>query len=145
MKKIVRADVDKQLAEIITDPKRLEDLLKLKNTKRGSTLSKQIISRLFGYYVLDEKFFEDDQYTPTMIDFVDSQKITQAVDEAEGKEPPQQTASLPLDLNRTSTNPADIPQAPVDTGLASIQMKQNYDTLFPQDELGSAISKRGMA
>ena len=145
LKKIVRADVDKQLAEIITDPKRLEDLLKLKNTKRGSTLSKQIISRLFGYYVLDEKFFEDDQYTPTMIDFVDSQKITQAVDEAEGKEPPQQTASLPLDLNRTSTNPADIPQAPVDTGLASIQMKQNYDTLFPQDELGSAISKRGMA
>ena len=145
LKKIVRADVDKQLAEIITDPKRLEDLLKLKNTKRGSTLSKQIISRLFGYYVLDEKFFEDDQYTPTMIDFVDSQKITQAVDEAEGKEPPQQTASLPLDLNRTSTNPADIPQAPVDTGLASIQMRQNYDTLFPQDELGSAISKRGMA
>ena len=145
LKKIVRADVDKQLAEIITDPKRLEDLLKLKNTKRGSTLSKQIISRLFGYYVLDEKFFEDDQYTPTMIDFVDSQKITQAVDEAEGKEPPQQTASLPLDFNRTSANPADIPQAPADTGLASIQMRQNYDTLFPQDEIGSAISKRGMA
>ncbi len=61
------------------------------------------------------------------------------------KRTPQQTASLPLDLNRTSTNPADIPQAPVDSGLASIQMRQNYDTLFPQDEIGSAISKRGIA
>ena len=64
LKKIVRSDVDKQLAEIITDPERLKDLLKLKNTKRGSTLSKQIISRLFGYYIFDEKFFQDDQYTP---------------------------------------------------------------------------------
>mgnify|MGYP001337630018 CR=1 FL=1 len=29
----------------------------------------------------DEKLFEDDQYTPTMIDIVDSQKITEAVDQ----------------------------------------------------------------
>jgi len=145
LKKIVRSDVDKQLAEIITDPERLKDLLKLKNTKTGSTLSKQIISRLFGYYIFDEKFFQDDQYTPTMIDFVDSQKITEAVKEAEGEEPPQQTASLPLNLNRSTASPVEMPQTVTDTGLASIQTRQNYDTLFPQDELGSAISKRGMA
>ena len=79
LKKIVRADVDKQLAEIITDPKRLEDLLKLKNVKKDSKYAKQIITRLFGYYIFDERFFEDDQYTPAMIDFVDTQQISQDI------------------------------------------------------------------
>ena len=83
LKKIVRADVDKQLAEIITDPKRLEDLIKLKTMKKDSKAAKQIISRLFGYYIFDERFFEDDQFTPTMIDFVDTNKISQNVKEAE--------------------------------------------------------------
>tara|TARA_R100001594_G_scaffold62451_1_gene96795 strand:- start:310 stop:3426 length:3117 start_codon:yes stop_codon:yes gene_type:complete len=79
LKKIVRSDVDKQLAEIITDPKRLEDLLKLKNVKKDSKAAKQIITRLFGYYIFDERFFEDDQYTPAMIDFVDTQQISQDI------------------------------------------------------------------
>ena len=77
LKKIVRSDVDKQLAEIITDPKRLEDLLKLKTVKKDSKAAKQIITRLFGYYIFDERFFEDDQFTPNMIDFVDTQQLTQ--------------------------------------------------------------------
>ena len=80
LKKIVRSDVDKQLAEIITDPKRLDDLIKLKNVKKDSKLAKQIITRLFGYYIFDEKFFEDDQYTPAMIDFVDTQQISQDIE-----------------------------------------------------------------
>ena len=79
LKKIVRSDVDKQLAEIITDPKRLDDLIKLKNVKKDSKAAKQIITRLFGYYIFDEKFFEDDQYTPAMIDFVDTQQISQDI------------------------------------------------------------------
>jgi len=80
LKKIVRSDVDKQLAEIITDPKRLEDLIKLKNVKKDSKAAKQIITRLFGYYIFDERFFEDDQYTPAMIDFVDTQQISQDIE-----------------------------------------------------------------
>ena len=83
LKKIVRADVDKQLAEIITDPDRLKQLLELKKVKSGSKTAKQIISRLFGYYVLDEKFFEDDQFTPLMIDFVDTQKVSQNIKDVE--------------------------------------------------------------
>ncbi len=79
LKKIVRSDVDKQLAEIIVDPKRLEELLKLKTVKKDSKAAKQIITRLFGYYVFDERFFEDDQYTPAMIDFVDTQQISQDI------------------------------------------------------------------
>ena len=79
LKKIVRSDVNKQLAEIIVDPKRLEELLKLKTVKKDSTAAKQIITRLFGYYVFDERFFEDDQYTPAMIDFVDTQQISQDI------------------------------------------------------------------
>ena len=86
LKKIVRADVDKQLAEIITDPRRLEDLLKLKNIKKDSKAAKQIITRLFGYYIFDERFFEDDQFTPTMINFVDTQQISQDTKDIEEAE-----------------------------------------------------------
>lgn len=86
LKKIVRSDVDKQLAEIITDPDRLRQLLELKKVKSGSKTAKQIISRLFGYYVLDEQFFEEDQFTPSMIDFVDTQKISQNVKDVEKAE-----------------------------------------------------------
>ena len=55
----------------------MEDLLKLKTVKKDSKAAKQIITRLFGYYVFDERFFEDDQYTPNMINFVDTQQLTQ--------------------------------------------------------------------
>ena len=34
-------------------------------------------------YIFDERFFEDDQFTPAMIDFVDTNKISQNVEEAE--------------------------------------------------------------
>ena len=139
LKKIVRSDVDKQLAEIITDPKRLEDLLKLKNVKKDSKLAKQTISRLFGYYIFDEKFFEDDQYTPTMIDIVDSQKITEAVDQGS----PIQEETPQEEVIQTAALPPNIPTPAQTSGLEGIQARQNYESLFPQDTIGAALAKRG--
>ena len=110
LKKIVRADVDKQLAEIITDPKRLEDLVKLKTMKKDSKAAKQIISRLFGYYIFDERFFEDDQFTPTMIDFVDSNKISQNVKEAEETINLAQNTELDSRFNETVLPQGNISQ-----------------------------------
>tara|TARA_R100000900_G_scaffold42098_1_gene34388 strand:- start:254 stop:3373 length:3120 start_codon:yes stop_codon:yes gene_type:complete len=110
LKKIVRSDVDKQLAEIITDPKRLEDLIKLKNVKKDSKAAKQIITRLFGYYIFDERFFEDDQFTPTMIDFVDSNKISQNVKEAEETINLAQNTELDSRFNETVIPQGNISQ-----------------------------------
>ena len=136
LKKIVRSDVDKQLAEIITDPNRLKELLKLKDVKKTSNTAKQIISRLFGYYVFDERYFADDEFTPVMIDLVDSQKMSKAVNnEVEQQvieEEPIQMTSLPQ----------NIPSPP--TGLESIQAAQNFETLFPQDTLGAALARKRM-
>ena len=110
LKKIVSADVDKQLAEIITDPKRLEDLIKLKTMKKDSKAAKQIITRLFGYYIFDERFFEDDQFTPTMIDFVDSNKISQNVKEAEETINLAQNTELDNRFNETVLPQGNISQ-----------------------------------
>jgi hypothetical protein len=111
LKKIVRSDVNKQLAEIITNPKRLEELLKLKTVKKDSTAAKQIITRLFGYYIFDEKFFEDDQFTPTMIDFVDTQQISQDIENVDKAENLlAQNTELDNRFNQTVLPSGDISQ-----------------------------------
>ena len=106
--------------------------------------AKQTISRLFGYYMFDEKFFEDDQFSPVLIDVIDGTRVSEAVRDVEEGDDQRELASLGA-LPALTSSPRDIPAPPTDTGLASIQMRQNYDTLFPQDEIGSAISKRGIA
>jgi hypothetical protein len=144
IKKIFRSDIDRQLADIMTDPKRLKELMSLKDKKTMGPFAKQTISRLFGYYMFDEKFFEEDQYSPVLIDVIDGTRVSEAVTDVEEGDDQRELASLGA-LPALTSSPRDIPAPPTDTGLASIQMRQNYDTLFPQDELGSAISKRGMA
>ena len=144
IKKIFRSDIDRQLADIMTDPKRLKELMSLKDQKTMSQGAKQTISRLFGYYMFDEKFFEDDQFSPVLIDVIDGTRVSEAVRDVEEGDDQRELASLGA-LPALTSSPRDIPAPPTDTGLASIQMRQNYDTLFPQDEIGSAISKRGIA
>jgi len=149
LKKIVRADIDKQLTEIITNPNQLKELLKLKDVKSTSPLAKQTISRLFGYYIFDQQFFEDDEYSPTMIDFVDKQKVSEAVtDIKEGDDQTElaklEAPTLPLNLGSTTAAPGPTPPA-TEQGIASVASRQEYGSLFPQDVLGEAIAKRGMA
>ena len=128
----------------MTDPKRLKELMALKDKKTTGAFAKQSISRLFGYYMFDEKFFENDDYSPVLIDVIDGTRVSEAVKDVEEGDDQQELARLgALPALTSSLSSAPPPQA--DTGLASIQMRQNYETLFPQDELGSAISKRGMA
>jgi len=151
LKKIFRSDIDKQLADIITDPKRLEQLLSLKNTKKTSDTAKQTISRLFGYYMFDEKFFEDDEYTPLIIDAVNNVKVSEAVTDAKEGDDPVELAELegtklPLNLTSSTAAPGAMPPMAQPQGIAGIQQgRQNYETMFPEDTLGTAISKRGVA
>ena len=145
LKKIVRADVDKQLAEIITDPKRLEDLVKLKNLKKDSKAAKQIITRLFGYYIFDERFFEDDQFTPSMIDFVDTNKISQNVEEAEKVINLAQNIELDNRFNQTVIPQGNVPapqavdtnflaQAPTNTGIMTNLSRTERALLSPEEQ-----------
>jgi len=148
LKKIVRADVDRQLTEIITNPNQLKELLKLKDVKSTSPLAKQTISRLFGYYIFDQQFFEDDEFSPTMIDFVDKQKVSEAItDIKEGDDQTElaklEAPTLPLNLGSTTAAPGPTPPA-TGQGIASVASRQEYGSLFPQDVLGEAIAKRGM-
>jgi len=87
----------------------------------------------------DEKFFEDDQYTPTMIDIVDSQKITEAVDQGS----PIQEETPQEEVIQTAALPQNIPTPAQTSGLEGIQARQNYESLFPQDTIGAALAKRG--
>ena len=146
LKKIVRSDVDKQLAQIITDPKRLEDLIKLKNVKKDSKAAKQIITRLFGYYIFDERFFEDDQFTPTMIDFVDSNKISQNVKEAEETINLAQNTELDNRFNETvlpqgnisqtqSVNPNLLAQAQAPSGIMQNLSSTEQALLDPMEQV----------
>ena len=146
LKKIVRADVDKQLAEIITDPKRLEDLVKLKNLKKDSKAAKQIITRLFGYYIFDERFFEDDQFTPSMIDFVDTNKISQNVEEAEKVINLAQNIELDNRFNQTVVPQGNVPapqavdtnllaQAPRNTGIMQNLSSTEQALLSPMEQV----------
>ena len=149
LKKIVKSDIDKQLTDIILDERRLKDLISLKAVKPGSPAAKQIITRLFGYYIFDQQYFQDDEFTPRMIDFIDSQKVSEAVTDVEEGDDNKELAqlerpTLPLNLGTSTAAPGAMPP---DTGqgLASIQTRQDYGSLFPQDVLGEAIAKRGMA
>jgi len=145
LKKIVKADVDKQLAEIITDPKRLEELVKLKTLKKDSKAAKQIITRLFGYYIFDERFFEDDKFTPTMIDFVDTNKISQNVEEAEKVINLAQNMELDNRFNQTVMPQGNVPapqavdtnllaQAPTDTGIMTNLSRTERALLSPEEQ-----------
>jgi len=145
LKKIVKADVDKQLAEIITDPKRLEELVKLKTLKKDSKAAKQIITRLFGYYIFDERFFEDDKFTPTMIDFVDTNKISQNVEEAEKVINLAQNMELDNRFNQTVMPQGNVPapqavdtnllaQAPKDTGIMTNLSRTERALLSPEEQ-----------
>jgi len=49
----------------------------------------------------------------------------------------------PIENNQSSMAP--LPATPQITGIASIKNRQDYETLFPEDTLGTAISKRGVA
>ena len=147
LKKIFRSDIDRQLADIITDPKRLKDLLELKNVKTTSNTAKQSISRLFGYYMFDEKFFEDDEFSPIIIDAVDNTKVSEAVRDVQEGDTTElaQMESTPLPLNLQGSTAAPGPTPPATgQGIASVASRQNYGSLFPQDVLGEAISKRGI-
>jgi hypothetical protein len=150
LKKIFRSDIDKQLAEIMTDPKKLEQLLSLKNVKTTSDTAKQTISRLFGYYMFDEKFFEDDEYSPLIIDAVNNTKVSEAViDAQEGDDPVElaelEGSKLPLNLTASTAAPGAMPPMAQPQGIAGVQSRQNYEAMFPDDALGTAISKRGIA
>jgi len=150
LKKIFRSDIDRQLAEIMTDPKKLDQLLSLKNVKTTSDTAKQTISRLFGYYMFDEKFFEDDEYSPLIIDAVNNTKVSEAViDAQEGDDPVElaelEGSKLPLNLTASTAAPGAMPPMAQPQGIAGVQSRQNYEAMFPDDALGTAISKRGIA
>ena len=151
LKKIVKGDINKQLADIMTDPNKLKELIALKSVKPGSTFAKQTISRLFGYYMFDEKFFEDDEYSPLIIDAVNNVKVSEAVTDAKEGDDPVELAELegtklPLNLTSSTAAPGAMPPMAQPQGIAGIQQgRQNYETMFPEDTLGTAISKRGVA
>lgn len=75
IKKIFRSNLNEQLAELITEPKRLKELIDLENVKGGSKAAAIAYTRLFGYNILDEQFFEDDSFSPAMIDFIDNSDV----------------------------------------------------------------------
>ena len=113
LKKIVRADVDRQLADIIVDPNRLKELLKLKDQKykKDGFLTKagiEIVKRLFGYNIFDARMFEDDEYTPTMIELIDKNLIGKNVKEAEETINLAQNIQLDDRFNQTVMPQGDI-------------------------------------
>jgi hypothetical protein len=149
IKKIVKNDIDKQLTDIILDENRLKDLIKLDKVKPNSPAAKQIITRLFGYYIFDQQYFQDDEFSPAVVDFIDSQKVSEAVtDIKEGDDQTElaklEAPTLPLNLGSTTAAPGPTPPA-TGQGIASVASRQEYGSLFPQDVLGEAIAKRGMA
>jgi hypothetical protein len=133
LKKIVRADVDRQLADIIVDPNRLKELLKLKDQKykKDGFLTKagiEIVKRLFGYNIFDARMFEDDEYTPTMIELIDKNLISKNVKEAEETINLAQNIELDNRFNQTVIPQGNVPapqavdtnllaQAPTNTGI----------------------------
>ena len=113
LKKIVRADVDRQLADIIVDPNRLKELLKLKDQKykKDGFLTRagiEIVKRLFGYNIFDARMFEDDEYTPTMIELIDKNLIGKNVKEAEETINLAQNIELDDRFNQTVMPQGDI-------------------------------------
>ena len=123
LKKIVRADVDRQLADIIVDPNRLKELLKLKDQKykKDGFLTRagiEIVKRLFGYNIFDARMFEDDEYTPSVIELIDKNLIGKNVKEAEENINLAQNIELDNRFNQAVIPQGNVP-APqaVDTNL----------------------------
>ena len=143
IKKIFSSNLNKQLADILTEPARLEELLKLEKVKTGSTFAKQALTRLFGYNVLDEQFFEDDSFSPAMIDFIDNSDV-----DSNNQANIQTEEDNEITISRnpfTAIETAELPRMPQQpVGLESIQAAQNFETLFPQDTLGAALARKRM-
>ena len=151
LKKIVRSDVDKQLAEIITDPNRLKQLLELNKAKykKAGVLTragKDAVVKLFGYNIFDERFFEDDEFTPVMIDLVDSQKMSQNVKEAEEIINLTQNTELDNRFNETvlpqgnisqtqSVNPNFLAQAQAPSGIMQNLSSTEQALLDPMEQV----------
>jgi len=79
---------------------------------------------------------------------IDAREMTQSL--RDSIEPPKEEG-LNIPGVGTFRNPlkrpgdqSSLPTAPVETGLQQIRTAQNYETLFPQDPLGAAISRRRM-
>ena len=150
LKKIVRADVDKQLAEIIVDPNRLKELLALKNKKfkKDGYFTKagiEAVKRLFGYNIFDERMFEDDEYTPTMIDLIDKDLISKNVKEAEETLKLAQNTELDNRFNQAILPSGSVPppqavntsllaQAPNNTGIMKNLSSTERALLSPSEQ-----------
>ncbi len=150
MKKIVRADVDRQLADIIVDPNRLKELLKLKDQKykKDGFLTKagiEIVKRLFGYNIFDARMFEDDEYTPTMIELIDKNLIGKNVKEAEETINLAQNIELDNRFNQTVMPQGNVPapqavdtnllaQAPTNTGIMTNLSRTERALLSPEEQ-----------
>lgn len=79
---------------------------------------------------------------------IDAREMTQSL--RDSIEPPKEEG-LKIPGVGTFQNPlrrpgdqSSLPTAPAETGLQQIRTAQNYETLFPQDPLGAAISRRRM-
>ena len=79
---------------------------------------------------------------------IDAREMTQSI--RDQIEPPKEEG-LNIPGVGTFRNPlrrpgdqSSLPTAPAETGLQQIRTAQNYETLFPQDPLGAAISRRRM-
>ena len=79
---------------------------------------------------------------------IDAREMTQSL--RDSIEPPKEEG-LNIPGVGTFRNPlrrpgdqSSLPTAPAETGLQQIRTAQNYETLFPQDPLGAAISRRRM-
>ena len=79
---------------------------------------------------------------------IDAREMTQSI--RDQIEPPKEEG-LNIPGVGTFRNPlrrpgdqSSLPIAPAETGLQQIRTAQNYETLFPQDPLGAAISRRRM-
>ncbi len=79
---------------------------------------------------------------------IDAREMTQSM--RDQIEPPKEEG-LNIPGVGTFQNPlrrpgdqSSLPMAPAETGLQQIRTAQNYETLFPQDPLGAAISRRRM-
>jgi len=155
LKKIVRADVDRQLADIIVDPNRLKELLKLKDQKykKDGYITKagiEIVKRLFGYNIFDARMFEDDEYTPTMIELIDKDLISKNVKEAEETINLAQNTELDNRFNETvlpqgnisqtqSVNPNLLAQAQAPSGIMQNLSSTEQALLDPMEQV---IAKR---
>ena len=79
---------------------------------------------------------------------IDAARMTPSLQE-ELKQPKEEGLNIPgvgtfRNPLRRPGDQSSLPTAPAETGLQQIRTAQNYETLFPQDPLGAAISRRRM-